>query len=168
MLLGPIRLAKQLHMDNSVLDRRAFVLGASAVAAVMPFLAAPGAAQVAPQSWEEALKRIVGDAQPTSNGNLILDLPEIAENGNMVPLTVSVDSPMTEQEHVKAIHVIATANPQPNVATFRFTLLSGRASASSRMRLAGTQDVIGLAELSDGKFIMARRPVKVTIAGCGA
>jgi sulfur-oxidizing protein SoxY len=155
-------------MDNSMLDRRAFVLGASAVAAIMPFLAAPGAAQGTPQTWEDALKRVVGDVQPVSNGKLMLDLPEIAENGNMVPVTVSVDSPMTEHEHVKAIHVIATANPQPNVATFRFTLLSGRASASSRMRLAGTQDVIGLAELSDGKFIMTRRPVKVTIGGCGA
>ena len=168
MLLGRIGLAKQLHMDNLVLDRRAFVLGASAVAAIMPFLAAPGAAQEHPQTWEDALKRVVGDAQPISNGKLMLDLPEIAENGNMVPITVSVDSPMTEQEHVKAIHVIATANPRPNVATFRFTLLSGRASASSRMRLAGTQDVIALAELSDGKFLMTRRPVKVTIGGCGS
>jgi sulfur-oxidizing protein SoxY len=155
-------------MANSVLDRRAFVLGASAVAAIMPFLAAPGAAQGAPRTWEDALKRIVGDAQPISNGKLILDLPDVAENGNMVPVTVSVDSPMTEQEHVKAIHVLATANPLPGIATFRFTLLSGRASASSRMRLAGTQDVICLAELSDGKFIMTRRPVKVTIGGCGA
>jgi sulfur-oxidizing protein SoxY len=68
---------------------------------------------------------------------------------------------------VKAIHVIATANPQPSVASFRLTPLSGRASVASRLRLARTQDVIGLAELSDGKFIMTRRPVKVTIGGCG-
>lgn len=154
-------------MDNSVLDRRAFILGASAVAAITPFLAAPGAAQEAAQSWEDALKKIVGDAQPTSNGKLTFDMPEIAENGNMVPFTVNVDSPMTEKEHVKAIHVIATANPQPSVASFRLTPLSGRASVASRMRLARTQDVVGLAELSDGKFIMTRRPVKVTIGGCG-
>jgi sulfur-oxidizing protein SoxY len=153
-------------MDNPVLDRRAFVLGASAVAAILPFLSAPGAAQGAPQTWEEALKRILGEAQPTTNGKLILDLPEIAENGNMVPITVSVDSPMSEQEHVKAIHVIATANPLPSIATFRFTLLSGRAEAASRMRLAGTQDVIAVAELSDGKLLMTRRPVRVTIGGC--
>jgi sulfur-oxidizing protein SoxY len=155
-------------MDNSVLDRRVFVLGASAAAALMPFLAAPGAAQEGPpQTWEEALKKIVGDVQPTSNGKLAFELPEIAENGNMVPFTITVDSPMTEKEHVKAIHVIATANPQPSVASFRFTLLSGRASVASRMRLARTQDVIGVAELGDGKFIMTRRPVKVTIGGCG-
>ena len=133
----------QLHMDNSVLDRRAFVLGASAVAAILPFLAVPAAAQESPPSWEDALKKIVGDAQPTSDGKLTFELPEIAENGNMVPFTVSVDSPMTEKEHVKAIHVIATANPQPSVASFRFTPLSGRASVASRMRLARTQDVIG-------------------------
>jgi sulfur-oxidizing protein SoxY len=84
-----------------------------------------------------------------------------------VPFTISVESPMTEKEHVKAVHVISTANPQPNVATFRFTQLSGRASAASRMRLAQTQEVIGLAELNDGRFLMTRRPVKVTIGGCG-
>jgi sulfur-oxidizing protein SoxY len=155
-------------MDNPVLDRRAFVLGASAVAAILPFLSAPGAAQGAPQTWEEALKRILGEAQPTTNGKLILDLPEIAENGNMVPYTIGVDSPMTEKDHVRAIHVIATANPQPNIATFRFTLLSGKASVSSRLRLAQTQDVIGLAELGDGTFLMTRQPVKVTIGGCGS
>ena len=154
-------------MDSPVLDRRAFVLGAAAVAAIAPFLAGEVSAQSAPQAWQEALKRIVGEAQPTTDGRLTFDLPEIAENGNMVPFTIGVDSPMTEKEHVKAIHVIATANPQPSVATFRFTLLSGKASASSRMRLAQTQDVIGLAELNDGKFLMTRRPVKVTIGGCG-
>jgi sulfur-oxidizing protein SoxY len=155
-------------MDHPVIDRRTFVLGASAVAAIKPFLGTLAAAQQAPSVWEAALKKIVGDAQPISNGKLTFVLPEVAENGNMVPFTVSVDSPMNEKEHVKAIHVIATANPHANVASFRFTLLSGRASAASRMRLARTQDVIGLAELSDGKFLMTRQPVKVTIGGCGS
>jgi sulfur-oxidizing protein SoxY len=155
-------------MDHSVSDRRAFLLGASAVAAILPFLATPGAAQEAAPTWEEALKRLLGDAQPITNGKLLtLELPEIAENGNMVPVTVSVESPMTEAAHVKAVHLIATANPQPSVVSFYFTLLSGRAAASTRMRLARTQDVVALAELSDGKFIMAKRPVKVTIGGCG-
>jgi sulfur-oxidizing protein SoxY len=85
----------------------------------------------------------------------------------MVPFTIGVDGPMTEKDHVKAIHVIATANPQPTVASFRFTPLSGRATVASRMRLARTQDVIGLAEMGDGKFLMIKRPVKVTIGGCG-
>jgi sulfur-oxidizing protein SoxY len=155
------------EMDSPVLDRRAFVLGAGAVAALAPFLAGEVSAQSAPGAWEDALKRIAGDAQPTTDGRLTFELPEIAENGNMVPFTIAVDGPMTEKEHMKALHVLSTANPQPNVATFRFTLLSGKASVSSRMRLAQTQDVIGLAELNDGKFLMTRRPVKVTIGGCG-
>jgi sulfur-oxidizing protein SoxY len=154
-------------MDSSVLDRRAFALGAGAVAAIAPFLVREVPAQVAPQAWQEALKRIVGDAQPTNRG-VTFELPEIAENGNMVPFTISVDSPMTEKEHVRAIHVISTANPRPDVATFRFTPLSGRASVASRMRLAQTQEVIGLAELGDGRFLMTRRSVKVTIGGCGS
>jgi sulfur-oxidizing protein SoxY len=153
-------------MDSSVLDRRTFVLGASAAAVLAPFLTLDALAQGARPAWEEALKRIVGEAQPT-DGRVNFELPEIAENGNTVPFTISVDSPMTEQDHVKALHVISTGNPQPSVATFRFTLQSGKASVASRMRLAQTQDVIGLAELADGRFLMTRRPVKVTIGGCG-
>jgi sulfur-oxidizing protein SoxY len=118
------------------------------------------------QAWELAVRKIVGEGKP-SEGKFVLELPEIAENGNTVPFTVSVESPMTEKDHVKAIHIIATANPQPGVATFRLTPLSGKAAVSSRMRLARTQDVIGIAELNDGRFLMAKRPVKVTIGGCG-
>jgi sulfur-oxidizing protein SoxY len=157
-------------MDSSVLDRRAFVLGAGAAAAIVPFLTGEALAQAAPQTsqaWQEALKRITGEAEPITDGRLTFDLPELAENGNTVPFTISVESPMTEKEHVKAVHVISTANPRPNVATFRFTLLSGKASAASRMRLARTQEVIGLAELNDGRFLMTRRSVKVTVGGCG-
>ena len=98
---------------------------------------------------------------------MLIDLPEIAENGNTVPFTISVDSPMSETERVKVIHLIATANPQPGVAVFRFSPLSGKATVASRMRLARTQDVIGIAELSDGRFLMSKRNVKVTIGGCG-
>ena len=86
-----------------------------------------------------------------------MDLPEIAENGNTVPFTVIVDSPMTEKDYVKAMYVISTGNPQPGVATFRFTPQSGKAAVASRMRLARTQDIIALAELSDGKFLQAKR-----------
>jgi sulfur-oxidizing protein SoxY len=160
--------AMKPKMDKPVLDRRVFLLGAGAVAAIVPFLAGRALAQTAPPAWEEALKRLVGEAQPTADGRVMLELPEIADNCNIVPFTISVESPMTEKEHVKAVHVISTANPLPTVATFRFTLLSGKASASSRMRLAQTQEVIGLAELNDGKFLMTRRLAKVAIGGCGA
>jgi sulfur-oxidizing protein SoxY len=138
------------------------------VAAIAPFLDAEAMAQDAGQAWQEALKKIVGDAQPTADSRLTFELPEVAENGNMVQFTIGVDSPMNEKDNVKAIHVLATANPQPSIATFRFTPLSGKASVTSRMRLARSQDVIGLAELGDGKFVMTRRPVRVTIGGCGA
>jgi len=147
------------------LSRRQLGIGA---AAALVALAAPGSlpAQDQQQAWEQALKRILGDAKP-SEGKLALELPEIAENGNTVPFSVAVESPMTEKDHVRAIHVLATANPQPGVATFRFAPISGKAAVSSRMRLARTQDVIAVAELSDGRFLMGKRNVKVTIGGCG-
>ena len=74
---------------------------------------------------------------------------------------------MSGTDFVKAIHVLSTANPVPTVATFRFTPLSGKAAASSRMRLAKTQDVVAVAELGNGQFLMSLRNVKVTIGGCG-
>jgi sulfur-oxidizing protein SoxY len=149
----------------ALLDRRQFAAGAAALA-LLPLAAGPLSAQVTEPAWQQMLKNLVGDAKPVE-GKVVLELPEIAENGNTVPLTVSVESPMTPNDHVKAIHVIATENPQPGVATFRFSPLSGKASAASRMRLARTQEVIGLAELSDGRFLLGRRAVKVTIGGCG-
>ena len=147
------------------LDRRQFATGA---AGLVLFALSAGrlGAQVPEPAWQQLLKNLVGDSKPIE-GKLTLELPEIAENGNTVPLTVSVESPMTANDYVKAIHVIATENPQPGVATFRFSPLSGKASAATRMRLARTQEVIGLAELSDGKFLLGRRTVKVTIGGCG-
>jgi sulfur-oxidizing protein SoxY len=147
-------------------SRRTFTLGVAAAVTAFSVPATTALAQDQVQAWELAVRKIVGEAKP-SEGKFALELPEIAENGNTVPFTVSVESPMTEKDHVKAIHVIATANPQPGVATFRLTPLSGKAAVSSRLRLARTQDVIGIAELSDGRFLMAKRPVKVTIGGCG-
>ncbi len=117
--------------------------------------------------WQMMLKRIVGDAKPLEGKPITLELPEIAENGNTVPFTITVDSPMSETDFVKATHLISTGNPQADVATFTFTPESGKASVSSRMRLAKTQEVIAVAELSDGKFLLARKTVKVTIGGCG-
>ncbi len=152
-------------MRSSKLNRRQFALGAAAGMAAAGLPAAL-IAQDATQAWEQAVKKVLGDAKPIE-GKLVIDLPEIAENGNTVPFTISVDSPMSEADHVKVIHVLATANPQPGVAVFRFSPLSGKATVASRMRLARTQDVIGIAELSDGRFLIAKRNVKVTIGGCG-
>jgi len=153
-------------MRLEIVDRRDFLVGAAATAAMSVVLARPGAAQDRPQALDEALKKIMGDAKP-ADGKIILDLPEIAENGNTVPFTLSVESPMTDSNYVKALHIFASANPQADVASFSFTPMSGRAAASSRMRLAKTQDVVAVAELSDGKFLLGKRTVKVTIGGCG-
>ena len=151
---------------RQMLNRREFAIAAGATVALAAIPMGVLSAQDTAQGWEEALKKFLGDAKP-AEGKVTIDMPEIAENGNTVPFTVNVDSPMTEKDYVKAVHVISTGNPAPAVATFRFTPLSGKASVASRMRLARTQDIIGLAELSDGKFVMARRTVKVTIGGCG-
>jgi sulfur-oxidizing protein SoxY len=116
--------------------------------------------------WEALLARLVGEQAPVE-GKIGFEITEGAENGNTVPFTIIVDSPMDETGYVKAVHVLATANPQPSVATFHFTRDSGKAAVASRMRLADSQQVICLAELSDGKFAIAKKSVKVIIGGCG-
>ena len=148
-----------------MIDRRAFVASLSAVAlsAGCPTLAA---AQSDPSDIRAVLKTLIGDATPVE-GKISLDLPEIAENGNTIPYAVRVDSPMSDAQYVKAVHLLAPANPHPQIASFFFTPMSGRASVASRMRLAQTQEVMAIAEISDGTFFMVKRPVKVTVGGCG-
>ena len=115
---------------------------------------------------EEEIKKIL-NGRATKDGGMKLDVPSIAENGLVVPLTVDVDSAMTDSNYVKSVHVIAEGNPNPLVATFHFTPSSGKAAASTRMRLAQTQNVIAIAELSNGELRMTKAEVKVTIGGCG-
>ncbi len=143
--------------------RQALQYSAAAVfaAVLAPRLALATEAQVA-----DELKKLFG-AKPMGEGKVKLDLPEIAENGLVVPLNVDVDSPMTDADYVKAVHVFADGNPQPQVVTYHFTPASGRAAASTRMRLAQTQNVIAVAEMSDGKLYTTKAQVKVTIGGCG-
>ena len=100
-------------------------------------------------------------------GKIAIEISEIVENGNSVPLAVAVDSPMTSDDHVTEIVVIAEANPQPRVATFHLTPMSGRAEAATRVRLAATQTVIVIARTSQGKVYTERKAVKVSIGGCG-
>lgn len=120
----------------------------------------------ATNQYQQQIDRFVG-GNKLSEGVLELDLPEIAENGNLVPLNVSIDSPMTDKDHITSIIVVATGNPLGGVATFYFSPLSGEASASVRMRLARTQDVIAIAKRNDESCFLARKRVKVTIGGCG-
>ncbi|MEZ5910526.1 MAG: thiosulfate oxidation carrier protein SoxY [Hyphomicrobiaceae bacterium] len=150
------------------LDRRDFVLGSAAVAALAAIvpLGSMAHAQQKSGGWQALLKEIAGDATPAT-AKITIQLPEIAENGNTVPFSVAVDSPMTDKDYVKTVHVISTGNPLPHVASFNFTPASGKAGVSSRMRLGKTQDVLVVAQMSDGKFYMGKRLVKVTIGGCG-
>ena len=152
----------------TVVDRRDFIAGVIGTAALAALLGRAGLAHAQDRPIDSAalMKSILGDAKP-AEGRVALDLPEIAENGNTVPYTITVESPMTEQDFVKAVHIVSTANVQPQVASFFFTPMSGKAGASSRMRLGQTQDIIAIAELSDGRFHIGKRAVKVTIGGCG-
>ena len=141
------------------------------LAAAGLFLLGPGLGGIRPAAADAAavaaaLKNLVGD-KPMTEGKVTLTMPEIAENGNTVPLEVDVESPMTEADHVKAVHVLAEGNPQADVVSFFFTPASGRAAAATRMRLASTQNVIAVAEMSDGSLYSTKREVKVTIGGCG-
>jgi sulfur-oxidizing protein SoxY len=118
-----------------------------------------------PAAMQEAIRKVVGPAR-VSPGRVKLDLPPLVENGNTVPLAVSVESPMTDADHVRAIHVFTEKNPQPDVVAFRFGPRAGRASVSTRVRLADTQTVTAIAELSDGSFWSASVNVVVTLAAC--
>ncbi len=108
---------------------------------------------------DDAMAEFTGGAAVT-DGGIDLTAPEIAENGNTVPIAVSA-------EGATEIMVFATGNPTPKVATFKFGPLSGSRSASTRMRLAKTQDVVAIAKMEDGSFRRASSTVKVTIGGCG-
>jgi sulfur-oxidizing protein SoxY len=146
------------------LSRRA-ALQAAAGLTVLTFAPVALAEEAAPKA-EDDIKAFTG-GKDVKEGGVSLELPEIAENGNTVPLRVLVDSPMTAESYVKRVLIVADGNPRPGVGTFRFSAKSGRAEASTRIRLAKTQNVIAVAELSDGTFTMAKKAVKVTIGGCG-
>jgi sulfur-oxidizing protein SoxY len=145
-------------------DRREFLLTAGAGLGLVSGVALP-AAHATPASMQDAIRAVVGSA-PVRAGRVMLELPPLSENGNAVPLTVSVESPMTEADHVRAIHVFTEINPLPDVATFRLGPRAGRARVATRIRLANTQDVVAIAELSDGSFWSARAAVVVTLAAC--
>lgn len=117
--------------------------------------------------FKTAYAQLVRDRKAPQDG-VQLTLPDIAENGNMVPFTVYVDSPMTDEDYVETITVLSTGNPQPVIGTFHFTPASGRALVGGRLRLARTQDLVVVAEMKSGALVSGRSNVKVTIGGCGA
>jgi sulfur-oxidizing protein SoxY len=147
--------------------RREFLVLATALAAPAAARAQldPNLAANRKAAFQAALKRIVGDARVT-RGRVKLTLPPLIDNGNSVPLSVSVESPMTETDHVKAIHVLTEKNPLPDVITFALGPRAGRASFATRVRLADTQTVTAIAQMSDGSFWSDGAEVVVTLSAC--
>ncbi|KAF0231512.1 MAG: sulfur oxidation protein [Beijerinckiaceae bacterium] len=149
---------------NRLSSRRSalqLALAAGAALVIGPRLALADAKSVA-----DEIKKLYGDKAATE-GKIKLDVPQIAENGLVVPITVEIESPMSATDYVKAVHVFADGNPLPQVVSYRFTPECGKASASTRMRLAQTQNIICIAEMSNGTLHSAKAEVKVTIGGCG-
>lgn len=144
--------------------RQVLVVGAAAASAA---LVAPGAVRADAAGVDRAIRAVIGD-RPMRDGRIALDLPQIAENGNTVPIEIRVDSPMTADDYVRHVHVFADGNPLPNVVSFHFTPACGEATAATRIRLAGSQTVLAVAEMSDGSIYRAAREITVTIGGCGA
>jgi len=144
--------------------RTALALGAAGAA--LSLVGLSKTAQASPESAAAEVAKFAGGKAPTP-GKISIELPEIAENGNTVPLAISVDAPMTEDDYVTDILVLADGNPNPGVATFHFTPLSGKADASTRIRLATTQNIVVTAKTSKGAVYTASKLVKVTIGGCG-
>jgi sulfur-oxidizing protein SoxY len=152
-------------MDVMLSRRQAIASGAGAALVVVAGGGMPGAALAQENDILAMVAAFTGGAEPQA-GRVVLDLPEIAENGNTVPMAVSVESPMSEDDHVEAVLVVAEGNPNAGVATFHFTPLSGRAEVNTRIRLARTQKVTAIARMSDGAYFADARDVIVTVGGC--
>jgi sulfur-oxidizing protein SoxY len=154
---------------TTAVTRRRFLIGAGGVVMVMAVpearaqFVAEGEARAA--AMRAAIKAIVGE-NSLQQGRIKIELPPLVENGNAVPLGITVESPMTDADHVKAIHVFTEKNPQPNVAAFQLGPRAGTANIQTRMRLADTQLVVAVAEMSDGSFWRDEVEVVVTLAAC--
>jgi sulfur-oxidizing protein SoxY len=149
--------------DEGGATRRGFLAGAGGVALLSVLKVET--ARATPETMNAAIKKVIGEA-PLRKGKVMIDVPPLVENGNTVPLTVSVESPMTAADHVKAIHVFNEKNPQPNVIGVRLSPRAGKAAISTRIKLADAQTVVAIAELSDGTFWSDDAEVIVTIAAC--
>jgi len=143
--------------------RRAVLIGglAGGLAATMEV----ERARATPEQMRAAIRNVVG-AAPVREGRIELDVPPVVENGNTVSLVIAVDSPMTATDYVKTIHVFNEKNPQPNVIAVHLGPRAGKAKISTRFRLADTQTVTAIAEMSDGTFWSATAEVIVTLAAC--
>lgn len=152
--------------DLAAHSRRDFLIRSGGAAAALALVSLPpGDAAATPEAMQKAIRRIVGEAE-IREGRVKLDIPPLVENGNTVPLTVAVDSPMTQADHVKAIHVVNEKNPQPHVISVALGPRAGRAILSTRIKLADSQRLTAIAEMSDGSFWGGSADVVVTLAAC--
>lgn len=146
-------------------NRRTFIKGAGL--GVMALSVMPLEAHATPADVSAAINKIIGDKALKDDARLSLVLPEIAENGGTVPLTVSVDSPMSEADHVTAVHIFCDGNPSPDMASYFLGPHNGKAEVAMRIRLMQTQNVVAVAETSTGEALRAQVQIKVTLGGCG-
>ena len=144
--------------------RLASTVAAASAVGTAPFLVVRRAAAT-PASMKTAIEKIFGEA-PVKPGKVMLDIPPLVENGNTIAMSVAVDSPMTETDYVKAVHVFNEKNPQPNIISVHFGPRAGKAAFSTRIRLADSQNVHAIAEMSDGSLWSDTVEVIVTIAAC--
>jgi sulfur-oxidizing protein SoxY len=147
---------------SSLTRRGALLLGAGLTVT----LVAIDQSAATPADAEAEIAKFTG-GKATESGKIAIDLPEIAENGNTVPLSIKVNSPMTAADYVSEIRVVGDANPNAGIVKFHLTPTSGRAEVATRIRLGGTGNVTVLAKTSTGKFFADHRTVKVTVGGCG-
>ena len=146
--------------------RRGFLLAMGSIAAGDALAQLPpNIAALRQAALDEAVRKVTGGAQVRA-GKVKLDIPPLIDNGNTVPLTVTVESPMTEADHVKAIHVFTEKNPQPVVIGAHLGPRAGRAKLATRARIADTGRVIAVAEMSDGSFWSETVSVVVTLSAC--
>jgi sulfur-oxidizing protein SoxY len=136
----------------------AAVLGATPIVTLRP-------SEATPATLAAAIRNVVG-AAVVHTGKVKLEVPPLVENGNTVPMTVSVSNPMTADDYVRSIHVFNEKNPQPNIGNFYLGPRAGRAQISTRIRLADSQKIVAIARLSDGSFWSASADVVVTLAAC--
>ena len=154
-------------MDQPLLSTRRKFLGLAGSAAMLGAIpvVTPRPAEATPAMLTSAILAVTGGAT-VRTGKVKLDVPPLVENGNAVPMTVSVASPMTTEDHVTSIHVFNEKNPQPNIGNFYLGPHAGRAQVSTRIRLADSQKIVAIAKLSDGSFWSASVDVVVTLAAC--
>jgi len=146
-------------------SRRDFLIAAAGTAGGIGLAPVSRHAQATPAAMQDAIRKVTGGA-PLRSGRVKLDVPPLIDNGNAVPLSVAVESPMTAADYVKAIHVFAERNPLPNVLSVYLGPRSGRARVATRVRLADTQTVLAIAQLSDGSFWSDSVNVVVTLSAC--